>query len=106
MQFSLTFAPKHKVARISLREALRTYWKHLVPIAMLPTIIFLVVGSIQKPWAFWMMVPFFYGCGFYAIVPCTRRDAPCLFWVIACVTWILGAVPGVLIFAAFKAFFR
>jgi hypothetical protein len=90
-------------ARIPFNESVRLFWHHLIPIALLPTVIICVVGLIQKAWAFWLIVPLFYGCGFYAGLPYLRKNATYWFWVFACCIWVLGAIPGMLFFAALKA---
>ena len=53
-------------ARIPFNESLRLFWHHLVPIALLPTVSICVFSLIQNAWAFWLTLPLFYGCGFYA----------------------------------------
>jgi hypothetical protein len=89
-------------ARIPLDEGLRLYWRHLVPITVLPTVIICVMGLSQKAWTFWFILPFFYGCGYYAAIPYSKKNVTYWFWVLACVLWVLGAIPGVLVFAVLK----
>lgn len=107
MDFSIGFGGGRKdVPRIPLGDALREYWKYLVPITTLPTAIICVVGFVQEIWSFWLMIPFFYGCGYYAMVPYRKKDAPYSFWMVACVLWVLGSIPGIMVFAMLKAIFR
>ncbi|MCX6952670.1 MAG: cupin domain-containing protein [Verrucomicrobia bacterium] len=97
MDFSFGLGGRSAKERIPLSEALRRYWKHLVPITLLPAVIISVVGLVQQVWAFWAIMPLFYGCGIYASLPYTKKDAPYTFWMVACGLWVLGAIPGILV---------
>lgn len=103
MNMPFGFGSRRTRERIPLSCALRRYWKHLVPITLLPTIIIFFVGIVQQVWVFWAIVPLFYASGFYAGLPYTRKDAPYPFWVVACGLWMLGAIPGIFVFFVLKA---
>jgi hypothetical protein len=103
MQFSLDVSYDTEKPRIPLSDAVRRYWKHLVPVVLLPTVVFSLVGFTRQMWAFWAVVPLFYGCSFYAMRPCTKKDAPYSFWLVACGVSLLGVIPAVLVFAGLEA---
>lgn len=72
-----------------LRSSLRLYWRHLVPIALLPTIMTIfnrlpvgVIGTILSGFIF-------FGSAIYAYAPCFSNKASPLFWLVA-----VGAYAG------------
>lgn len=52
MQLSLSFGSRTAQARVSLNDALRLYWKYLLPITAVPTVIFSAVGLIGSIWVY------------------------------------------------------
>lgn len=97
-------------ARIALREGLRLYWKHLVPITILPTILVVLLNSVPERWVFSVFVivglPLFYRCGFYASFPYRKKNVTYRFWIVAVGCWLFGAVPAFIVLMVIKAVFH
>lgn len=89
--------------RIPLFEALRLYWRYLLPITLFPTVLFGVVGLSQKAWTFWLLLPLFYWSEYCSSIPCSRYYVTRWFWTAGCVASALGVVPALAVFAGLRA---
>jgi hypothetical protein len=88
--------------RIPLNKAMRLYWRHFIPLTLFPTVALLTVGQSKKPWAFWLVAPFFFGAGYYANLPYLRGKAPYSFCAMAGVFYLCGGILASLIWAELK----
>ncbi|CAM2771769.1 hypothetical protein RAHE111665_00365 [Rariglobus hedericola] len=84
-------------SRIPLSEGLSLYWKHLVPITILPIVLFLGIGFKQAR-VFWIFIPLFYGCGYYARFPVLKRNVTYLFWIVGGVLFMgVGTISFIIL---------
>ena len=86
--------------RLSLQEALRRYWKHLIGIAILPSV---ALTGFRYHVPFPVMVILFLAAALHAGWPYLRGRAPYSFWIVACGVWMAGAVVGLALLAAINA---
>lgn len=83
--------------RVPIEEGLRLYWRHLIPITILPIVGMPVIEFVGKPWAFWAFIPLFLFSGFYAGYPYLKKNVTYLFWIVALGFWMAGGMVGIMI---------
>ena len=92
--------------RIPLKEGLRLYWHHLLPIALLPVAFLSSTVFVSGRSAFWLMTPFFFGLSYYAGIPYLKKNVTYQFWILACGLWMAGFIIGIPISSVLRAIFN
>lgn len=93
-------------ARIPLKEGLRLYWHHLVPITLLPIAFLSGIVFVDVKIAYWMTVPFFFAFSYYAGIPYLKKNVTYQFWILACGLWMGGFMVGIALSAILKSIFH
>ena len=75
---------------LSLGESLRRYWRHLIGVAVFPSVV--TIGSRWFHIPTFVIPPFFFVVMIYAMWPTITKRAPFLFWIVACGVWMGGGV--------------
>jgi hypothetical protein len=93
--------------RLPLDDALARYWKNLVPMACIPSLM-VIIGKYWLPsgWAGPLLGAFLFCACAIAAFPYFFRDAPYSFWRIAIVCFGAGCVPAFLVFAILSGIVR
>ncbi len=72
----------------SLGVALRHDWRHLLGVALFPSVTGLSFLYLHVPEV--AFIPFFFAVAFYAMWPCLAKRAPMTFWFVAGAVWMAG----------------
>ena len=92
--------PLNQNSKLSLSEALRSYWVNLIGVAVFPFVFFIGGGVFHFP--FLVIAPlFFVLCGL-ACWPVLTRRAPYSFWIVACGIWTAAGFLAFLALVLFK----
>ncbi len=93
-----TLAPRPD--RKPLREAIRCYWKHLIGVALFPTVALVGGEVLHIPFGY-LALPFF-AVSFLAAWPYLSGKAPYTFWLVAMFVWIAGGFLAVFLSSAIR----
>lgn len=89
-----------KPERVSLRQALRSYWMAFIGIALFPTIFFVGVDVLQIPFDY-LVLPFF-AVSFLAAWPCLSGKAPYSFWFVAMLVYLASGFIAIFLTHAIR----
>ena len=91
---------------LPLRESVKRYWYHLVPVTLFAPIAQTLSTRAKGPWTTPVDICLFFGSTVFASWPVITKRAKYSFWIFACALYIFGGLCLVMIDAIIEGAFN